>query len=263
MNYRGNIKNHRTEREPVLNSFRAAQLEWTKYDAFTGPTLQSSLWEPLSFGPLIRLEPKARTTVEDGVLTVEIPEFTNCDPSNQGLDNPKHVIFSKKAFRLPVNGVARFSVELHAEIIGDGSGDYRQGVAAFIVADTTGGTHMIFNILSMGDRFFAEHEVLAVPGQDNPFTRMIEDPLFFARARSRADPDFRRCSVEIDRFRGQVVWKIDDEILNVAAGLTGLPEEVHMGFGVFTLVPVGEGEGSCHGQGARASWRNFEYSLPA
>ena len=49
----------------------------------------------------------------------------------------------------------------------------------------------------------------------------------------------------------------------MAAGLTGLPEEVHIVFGMFTLQPIGEGEGSAHGQGAHASWRNFEYSLTA
>jgi hypothetical protein len=256
-------ENHRAQGKPGLNSFQAAQPEWTKYDEFTGPTLQSSLWEPLSFGPLIRLEPQARTTVEDGVLTVDVPKFSNCDTNSHGLDNSKHVVLSKQGFRLPADGVGRFSVDLRAEIVGDGSGDYRQGVAAFILIDTTGGTHMVFDILSMGDRFFAEHEVLAMPGQEDPFTRRIEDPFLFGRAGSRPDPDFRHCSIEIDRSPGQVVWKIDNKILHVAAGLTGLPEDVHLGFGIFTLMPLGEGKGSCHGQGARASWRNFEFSLPA
>jgi hypothetical protein len=246
-----------------MNSFQATQTQWTKYDEFAGPTLDSGLWEPLSFGPVIALEPEARTTVENGVLTVDIPKFTNCDPSNQGPDNSKHVVLSKQGLRLPADGVGRFSGDLRAEIVGENSGDYRQGIAAFILVDTTGGTHMVFNILSMGDRFFAEHEVLAVPGQEDPFTRMIEDPFFFGRAGTRPDPDFRHCSIEIDRSGGQVVWKLDDEILHVAGGLTGLPEEVHMGFGVFTLVLLGEGAGSCHGQGARASWRNLEYSLSA
>ena len=209
------------------------------------------------------LEPDARTTFADGVITVDIPKFTNSHPSSQGIDNSKHVILSKQGFRLPARGVGRFSVDLRAEIVGDDSGDYRQGVAAFILLDTTGGTHMVFDILSMGDRFFAEHEVLAVPGQENPFTRMIEDPFLFGRMGSRPDPEFRHCLIEIDRSHGQVVWMIDDQILHVAAGLNGLPEEVHMGFGIFTLLPLGEDGGSCHGQGARASWRNFEYSLPA
>lgn len=252
-------EDQRAEGEPAVT----AQTQWTTYDDFAGPTLDSSLWEPLSFGPIVRLEPEARTTVENGVLTVDIPEFKNGDSSSQGLDNSKHVMFSKRGFQLPANGARRFSVDLRAEIVGDGTGDYRQGVAAFILCDTTGGTHMVLNILSMGDRFFAEHEVLAVPGEANPFTRMIEDPFFFARAGNRSDPDFRHCSIEIDRSRGQVVWKIDDKIVHDAGGLTGLPEEVHLGFGVFTLLPIGEDRGSCHGQGARASWRNFKYSLAA
>ena len=246
-----------------MTSLQAAQPHWTTYDEFAGPTLDSSLWEPWSFGPVTRLEPEARTTVENGILTVDIPEFTNFDPSNQVLDNSKHVVVSKQGFRLPVDGVGRFSVGLRAEIVGDESGDYRQGVAAFMLIDTTGGTPMVFDILSMDDRFFAVHEVLAVPGQETPFTRVIEDPFFFGRTGSRPDSGFRRCSVEIDRSHGEVVWKIDGGILHAAAGLTGLPEEVHMGFGVFTLVPIGDGESSCHGQGARASWRNFEHSLVA
>lgn len=235
----------------------------SSYDDFAGPTLLETLWEPLDIGSGPRLEPEARTTVEDGVLTVDVPRFANCDPGNQMLDNSKHVIFGRRGFRIPADGVGRFSVELDAEILNEETGDYRLGTAAFIVADTTGGTHTVFNVLSTGDRVFAEQEVLPVPGQEDPFTRVIEDPFFLARAGSSPDRGPRRCSIELDRSRGRVVWTVDDEILHVAAGLTGLPEEVHMGLGLFTLLPVGDGEGSCRGQGARVSWRNFEYSLPA
>ena len=97
---------------------------WVSYDGFVEPTLDSSLWQALDFGSGPRLEPEARTTVENGVLTVDIPRFTNCDASNQGLDNSKHVILSKQGFRLPSDGVGRFAVDLRAEV-GDGSGDYR------------------------------------------------------------------------------------------------------------------------------------------
>ena len=54
---------------------------------------------------------------------------------------------------------------------------------------------------------------------------------------------------------------IDDEILHVAGGLTDLPEQVNMAFGIFTLMPVGEDVSSAHGQGGRASWRNVRYAL--
>lgn len=240
----------------------AARTGWITYDAFVGPRLDPGLWEPLDLGSGPRLEPEARTTVENGVVTVDILRFTNSDASNQMLDNTKHVIFTTRGFRLPATGVGRFAVDLRAEV-GDGSGDYRQGFASFNLADTTGGTNMAFNILSTGDRVFAEQEVFAVPGQEHPFTRVVEDPFFFARAGGPPRPDFRRCAIEIDRSRGRVVWTVDGAVLHVAAGLTGLPEEVHMAFGMFTLLPVGEGVGSCHGQGGRASWRNVAYRLPA
>ena len=120
---------------------------------------------------------------------------------------------------------------------------------------------MVLSIISTGDRFFAEQEVLPVPGQERPYTRIIEDPFFFSRAVIRRDAELRRCEIEIDRSRGRVVWTIDGRVLHEAAGLAGLPEEVHMGFGMFTLLPIGESAGSCHGQGGRASWRNFPYSL--
>lgn len=215
--------------------------------------------EPFDVGSGPRLEPEACTTVENGVVTVDVPRFLNCDATNQGLDNTKHLIFTKQGFRLPADGVGRFVVDLRAEV-GDGSGNYRQGFATFTLADTTGATHMVFNILSTGERVFAEQEVLPTPGQENPFTRVIEDPFLFSRAGSPSSPDSRRCEIEIDRSREQVVWTFDGRVLHEAAGLI---EEVHMGFGMFTLLPIGEGEGSCHGQGGRASWRNFEYSLPA
>jgi hypothetical protein len=235
---------------------------WTRYDDFVGPELDPDRWEPLTLGGVPRLEPHARTIVRDGIVTVEIPEFTNGDARNQMLDNTKHVIFATQGFPLPEDGPARFAVELRADV-GDGSGDYRQGFASLNLADTTGGTHQVFNVLSNGQRVFAEQEVLGVPGQEHPFTRVIEDPFFFTRANAKADAGFRHCQIEVDRARGEVVWKVDHRVLHVASGLTDLPDELHMAFGIFTLLGIGEGHGSCHGQGGRASWRNFEYSLSA
>lgn len=243
-----------------MTSVPAGSVEWTTYDDFAGRDLDSSLWQPLDLGSGPLVEPEARTAVENGVLTVDVARFANCDPDNQMLDNSKHVVFTTQGFQISADGVGRFAVDLLAENF-DPSGDYRHGFASFNVADTTGDTHMVFNVLSNGARVFAEHEVLGVPGQENPFTRIIDDPFFFARAGGPPAPGFRRCSIEIDRAQGQVVYAVDGEILHVAAGLTGLPDEVHMAYGMFTLLPIGDGEGSCHGQGGRGSWRNFEYSL--
>jgi hypothetical protein len=243
-----------------MSSAAGSRPGWTRYDDFAGPELDPARWEPLTLGGVARLEPAARTTVADGVLSVEIPEFTNADPGNQMLDNTKHVVFATQGFPLPPGGVARFAVELRADV-GDPSGDYRLGFASLNVADTTGGTHQVFNILSTGARVFAEQEVLPVPGQADPFTRVVEDPFFLARAGGQADDGFRHCQIEVDRARGQVVWRVDHRVLHVASGLTDLPDELHMGLGMFTLLAIGDGPGSVRGQGGSASWRNLAFSL--
>lgn len=205
---------------PVSTSDSTSRTGWTTYDDLVGPQLDLSLWEPLDLGSGPRLEPEARTTVEGGVLTVDVAKFVNADASNQMLDNSKHLMFTTRGFALPADGVARFAVELRAEV-GDGSGDYRHGFASFNLADRNGGSHMILNVLSTGDRVFAEQEVLSVPGQENPYTRVIEDPFFFARSEAGGGSEFRHCQIEIDRSRGEVVWKVDHEVLHVASGVSG------------------------------------------
>lgn len=83
----------------------------------------------------------------------DVPRFTKADASDQRLDNTEHAIFTTQGFRVPADGIARFSVEIRTEV-GDGSGDYRHGFASFDVADATGGTHVVFDLFSTGDRFF-------------------------------------------------------------------------------------------------------------
>ncbi len=189
-----------------MNNIPTARTGWSTYDKLVGPALEPSLWEPLDFGSGPRLEPEARTTVENGVVTVEVPRFMNCDENNQGLDNAKHLIVTKRGVRLPADDAGRFAVDLHVEV-GDGSGDYRQGLASFILVDTTGGTPLVLSIFSNGDRFFAEQEVLGVPGQEHPFTWVIEDPFFFSRAANLRDPEFRHCEIAIDRSCGRVAGR--------------------------------------------------------
>lgn len=187
-----------------MNSIPSTRAGWITYDTCTGPTPDSSPLEPPDFGSGPRLEPEARTTVEDGVVTVDVPRFMNCDETNQGLDNSKHLLVTKRGFRLPADGAGRFAVDLHAEV-GDGSGDYRQGLASFILVDTTGRTPLVLSIFSNGDRFFAEQEILGIPGQEHPFTWVIDDPFFVSRAGSPPSPGFRYGAIEIDRSHGRVV----------------------------------------------------------
>ena len=247
--------------EESVSDDAVARGGWTTYDKLVGPEVDGSLWAPLDMGTGPLLEPEARTTVGDGVWTVDIPEFKNANAENQALDNCKHVILSTQSFPIPEGGVGRFAVELHAEEVGDGDfGDYRYGIVTFNVLDMATGT--VFDIVSTGRRFLAEHELLAYPGQDHPFTRVVDDPFFLSRDPDATHGAFRRCEIELDRAAGRVVWRIDGAILHEVDGLSDLPGEVRIGIGFFTLVPIGQG-GSLRGQGARASWRRFEYSLTA
>ncbi len=203
------------------------------------------------------VEPDARTTVADGTVTVDIARFTNGDRDKQLLDNTKHVIHSTASFDLPAAGVARFGVDLAVHRVGDGSDDYRRGIAGFNVFDTTGETNLVFDIIATDKLIFAEHEVLALPGETDPFTRVVHDPW----ALNEAQGEFRFCCIEFEPAAGRVTWTADGHVLHDARDLAVLPRSVGIGFGFFTLVPVGLGEDSCQGHGGHASWRNFRYGV--
>jgi hypothetical protein len=233
---------------------------FTTYDPMTGPDLDSGLWEPLNIGTGPLVEPGAETVVGDGSVTVRIAEFSNASHTNQAMDNSKHVVLSSRAFAIPADGVGRFAVDMRVAEAGDGdAGDYRYGVASFNVLDI--GTGAVFNVLSTGNRFLAEHEALAYPGVEHPFTRVVDDALFAARGASSAESAFRHCEVVIDRAGGSVTWMIDGRVLHEAHGLLDLPAEIHIGLSAFTIVPVSADASSLHGQGLDATWRDFRVSI--
>ena len=228
-------------------------MPFEKYDDLSGPLLDESLWAPLVMGTP-RVEKDAVTTVSDGVVTVDIATFASADPDNQALDNTKHVIFSTRVFDLPATGPARFEAELAVDHIGGDSGDYRLGVAALVLLEPA--TGKVLNVLATADRVYAEHEELAYPGVEQPFTRVIDSPLGGFGGRG-----FHVVGVEIDRSLGRVVWTCDGRVLHEALGLDPLPASVTVGFGFFTLLPISPDRSSAQGQGARASWRNFRYAI--
>lgn len=222
-----------------------------QYDDFRGPDLDPDLWAPFSHDGSPLLEPAATTTVADGVLTVDIPEFTRSNPEDWSNDSTKHVVISTKAFAVPADTPARLEVEMAVDHVGM-EGDYRFGVAAFVIVDADGPTGTVLNFLATADRVFAEHEIL--PWVDSHFTRMVENP--FAPVRQEG---FRRFVVEIDRPGGRVSWTVDGESIHEALGLDGLPDSLHVGIAFFTSMQTGVT--SNRGQGGRASWRNFRYTL--
>lgn len=232
--------------EPINRSIR--------YDDLRGPELDQDLWAPFAIDGIPRLDPEATTTVADGVLTVDIPEFKNADAEDPGFDGTKHVVFSTRGFAIPMAGPVRFEAEMAVDHVGV-NGDYRLGVAAFVIVDTEGSSGAVLNFLATADRVYAEQEISAVTGGEDPYTRIVESPFVPVR------DGFRHLVVEIDRSAGRVTWTADGQSIHEALGLQGLPGSVHVGFAFFTNTQTGVP--SSHGQGGRASWRNFRYSLPS
>jgi hypothetical protein len=224
------------------------------YDDFRGPQLDPDLWAPFAIDGIPRLEPGATTTFADGVLTVDIPEFENANAEDPGFDGTKHVVVSTRGFAIPEAGPVRFEAEMAVDHVGVHR-DYRLGVAAFVIVDTEGSSGAVLNFLATADRVYAEQEISAVTGGEDPYTRIVESPFVPVR------DGFRHLVVEIDRSAGRVTWTADGESIHDALGLEGLPDSVHIGFAFFTNTQTGVP--SNHGQGARASWRNFRYSLLA
>jgi hypothetical protein len=225
-----------------------------QYDGFRGPQLDPELWAPFSHSGVPLLEPDAKTTVADGVLTVEIPKFTHSNPEDWANDATKHVVVSTKGFAVPADTPVRLEVDLAVDHVG-ADGDYRFGTASFVIVDSEGSTGTVLNFLATVDRVYAEHEVLPwTETDDGHFTRMIESP--FAPVRPEG---FRHLVVEIDRPGGRVTWTADGESIHEALGLDVLPDSLHIGFAFFTNTQTGVP--SNLGQGGCASWRDFRYTV--
>lgn len=235
-------------------SFQEPINQSIQYDDLRGPELDQDLWAPFAIDGIPRLDPEATTTVANGILTVDIPEFKNADAKDPGFDGTKHVVFSTRAFAIPEAGPVRFEAEMAVDHVGV-RGDYRLGVAAFVIIDTEGSSGAVLNLLATADRVYAEQEISGVTGGEDPYTRIVESPFVPVR------DGFRHLVLEIDRLAGRVTWRADGESIHEALRLDGLPDAMHIGFAFFTNTQ--RGVPSNHGQGGRASWRNFRYSLIA
>lgn len=221
-----------------------------RYDSLSGPELDPNLWEYFTLGGVLRQEPGAATTVADGVITIDVPRFTIGDDSVQGFDNCKHVILATQTRNLPTDGVSAFEVDIAVDRAGGDHDDYRLGAASFNIFDVD--SVLVYDIWSTQHRVYGLHERLGDP----TFSRVIDSPFV-----PLVGDGFRTCRIELEPPAGRATWKVDGRIVFEARGLTEFPAAVRLGFGFFSAVPTWSGEGSLHGQGARASWRGFRYAL--
>ncbi|MBD0863048.1 hypothetical protein IA539_17835 [Gordonia sp. zg691] len=231
------------------------------YDDFAGTELDTDKWMFLEY-PLpdgsshVCAEPNAQVSVGDGAYAVRIERFDN-HHGVQIIDNPKHLLFTTKAFELPAVGQSRFSVRMSAEGLNTTAYDYRDGFAAFNVLDLVDG--WVFDLAASSDRIFAIHERLPFPGVVAPFTHCVDAPLSGLNTEPGAE---HRYSVALDREARTVVWEVDGQPVYWIAD-ADVPERVQVGFGVFTLHPVQDDSSvSLRGQGFSARWRDLTVEIP-
>ena len=218
------------------------ELEFETYDDLSGPDLDTGLWSParlpLPAGEHIPLDPNAELAVGEGEVRVSIPRFSLSHDSFQSADSPKYLTFSTRQFELPPDGPATFAVDLAVENIGGEPADYRRAMAAFHVFDLDV-TSRVFAACGTSTRVFALHEQLGLGGggAGEPFYHVVESPY------EDFDDDFTRlrsCEITLDRSRSTAAWDVDGRRVYEAHG-TLIPEHAHIGFGIWTMLPIRDG----------------------
>jgi len=242
------------------------QTETSVYDEMSKVAVDSSKWKILSF-PMGNgenwtwAEPKARLEARSGGLALTIDPFTRKHDTVHMFDDPKQLYGSTRIFPVSKSGVTVFEVEMGAETYRGNSDDLRDGFAGFILMDFS--TGMIFDFVSTGRKVGAIYERLLIPGltdEKTAFTYLVESP--FSGVRTEPGRLYHY-QVRIDAPRRRAEWFVDGRSFFRAEGVPTEPNEIMLGFGLFTLKPVDpvKGSTSVHGQGATGVWKNFRYGV--
>jgi Family of unknown function (DUF6081) len=228
-------------KEPAMNDF-------VTYDELGGPDLDSARWSPLRLplpegGEHVAVDPGAELTVGDGEVRVTIPRFSLAHSA-------KYVMLSTRQFELPPDRPATFAVDQAVENIGGEPADFRRGMAQFAVAELV--SKRVFSVIGTSTRVFAMHEQVApTDGGGEPFFHVVESPY------EDFDDDFTRLrtsEITLDRSSSTAVWRVDGH--KVYEAHTLIPDHATIGFGIWTMLPAGDGR-SLDGQGVSARWRRF------
>jgi hypothetical protein len=234
--------------------------DFVTYDDLRGPDLDASRWDqarlPLPTGDEhIALDPNADVAVGEGEVRVRIPRFSLSHDEFQSADSVKYLTMSTRQFELPPDRPVTFAADLAVENIGGEPRDFRQGIAAFQVADLEMSTR-VFSVTGTSTRVFAMHEQLRLGGggAGERFVHVIESPY------EDFDDDFTRlraCEITLDRSSSTATWYVDGHKLYEAYG-TLIPERARIAFGIYTQLPIRDGRSrSLDGQGMNARWSRF------
>jgi hypothetical protein len=238
----------------------AAPDGFIRYDELMGPDLDAARWAPARLprptgGEHIPLDPNAELSVGAGEVRVKIPRFSLSHDTLQSVDSVKYLTLSTREFELPPDRPATFAADLAVKNISGEPSDYRRGIAAFQVADL-GASRRVFSVCGTSTRVFAMHEHLPLGGGGGgrPFIHVVESPY------EDFDDDFtqlRACEITLDRGSSTATWHVDGRKVYEAHG-TLIPERAHIGFGIYTMLPIRDGRSrSLDGQGVEARWRSF------
>jgi hypothetical protein len=232
------------------------------YDDFSGPELDMSRWFFLEYPPgpdgtsWKCEEPGARTRVGDGRLDIRIERFERAHDQVAIMDNPKHLLLSTETFPVPPGGIATFSMNMAVTSINAAPRDYRDAFASMNVLDMTSG--WVFDACATSDTVFSIHERLPMPGVEQPFTHVVEQPLSGIPVAPGRPHDY---AVTLDAGRGTVEWHIDGTLVYLIQGAE-IPAQVNVGLGIFTLHPIRDGRStSLRGQGMAASFGPISVAL--
>jgi hypothetical protein len=232
------------------------------YDDLEGPELDDTLWGPARLplptgGDHIPVDPAAEVAVGNGEVRVTIPRFTLAHDTFQPADSAKYLIYSTGRFDVPPDRPVTFAVDMAVENIGGDPGDFRRGLAAFHVFDFED-SKRVFAACGTSTRVLALHEQLGAWGADEPFYYVVESPY------EDFDDDFTRlrtCEITLDRSTSTAAWHVDGQKVYEATG-TFVPEQVRIGFGMWTQLPIRDGRSrSLDGQGMSVRWRDFRVPL--
>ena len=240
-------------------------VEAARYDSFRGPTLDSTLWQPLitpqaDGSDWVYLEPGARTTVAGGTVEIEIDRFTRAHHSAQSPDNAKHLIMSTAAVPVPAGKTVTFEIEMAARKLNGNPDDHRDGFITFNVFDLQ--SLLVFDLINTGTRTLSVFERLAVPGLvdgEDAFTYVVDPPL----CGIRTTPDeYQHCAIALGAGAGSVRFTVDGVLVYQVPSLPVIPTQLHVGMGLMTLLPIEDGRSvSVRGQGMAGRWRSFGYRV--
>ncbi len=261
----GQLLNSHVQETLLLESELQA-LQTGLYDSLASGRIDPSKWTIMSF-PMgdgnvwTWAEPAARISSRNGGTALTIDPFTRKHDKVHMFDDPKQLYGSTRNFPVSKTGLTTFEVDMGAETYRSNAEDISDAFAGLILMDFS--TGMIFDFVTTGKKIGVIYERLLIPGltdERTAFTYLIESP--FSGVKTSPNK-MHHYTVNLDAPNKRAEWLVDGKKFFNAESVPAWPNEIQIGFGLFTLKPVDieKGSMSVHGQGATGVWKDFKYDV--